>query len=266
MELPRLGIRRRGFEQMSQKFYLDYCNKNVADNKNTLDWLVAKNVILSGKVVEGLLHNDMKVVIKIGTNQSNIQREYDINKELSVFSGFVRYICKFSCKDDLRKYRGTWQPDVGFCEAGGPDKTNAIIMPYYPLGSMLKYKWTHDNFDDFRKLLKHAVQALLYANEQIGFVHGDFHLDNILVKKTKKGLVVDVIDFELSSVSNDNKSDHKKLGQDLRKLFFDLGKLEGIVDAGITSLIMFAGKMRDPFEAVQVDDVFDLIDQLYFVE
>lgn len=266
MIYTRLGIRRRGFEKMSQKYYLDYCDKKVINDKNTLDWLVAKNVTLSGKVVEGLLNNDMKVVIKLGTNKASIEKEYNISKELSVFPGFVRYICKFSCKDDLRKYPGTWKPDVGFCEIDGPDKTNSIIMPFYTLGSMLKYKWTKENFYTFKILTKIAVTSLLTANQEIGFIHNDFHLDNILIKQTKYGLTVDIIDFELSDISNNNKQDHKKLGMDLRKLFSDLFKLDCITDDSISFCIIFTSKMRDPFEAVHVTNVFDLIDNLEYVE
>lgn len=253
---------------MSQKHYLDYCDKRVVDDKNTLDWLVAKNLILSGKVVEGLLNNDMKVVIKIGADKFSIDKEYDISKQLSVFPGFVRYICKFSCKDDLRKYRGTWQPSkaVGFCERNGPDKTNSIIMRYYPLGSMLKYTWTQDNFDVFKELLKRAVETLLVANENIGFIHSDFHLDNLLLKESKSGLKVDIIDFELSEINESNKKDQKKIGQDLRKLFFDLGKLDCVKDESIVSCLLFTGKMRDPFEQVDLNDVFHLIDKLVFVD
>ena len=265
MELKRLGIRRRGFTPMSQKYYLDFCNKRVVDDKNTLDWLIAKNLILSGKVVQGLLHNEMKVVIKIGTDKSNIDKEYDISKQLSVFSGFVKYICKFSCKDDLRKYREEWRPNIGICEPDGPDKTNSIIMSFYPLGSMLRYTWTIQNFDVFKNLLKSAVKTLLFANEQIGFVHSDFHLDNLLLKETKNGLKVDIIDFELTEINDNNKNNKKKIGQDFKKLFFDLGKVDGITAQSISYCLIFSDRLRDPFESVDVNNVFTLIDDLVFV-
>ena len=268
MELKRLGIRRRGFEQMSQKLYLDFCYERVFGDKNTLDWLVAKNLILSGKVVEGLLNNDMKVVIKIGTDKGRIDKEYDISKQLSVFHGFVRYICKFSCKDDLRKYSGNWTPDVGFCDLNGPDKTNSIIMPYYPLGSMLKYKWTRDTFDTFKKLLKSVVEAYLVANEELGFVHNDFHLDNLLLKESKYStfdLKVDIIDFELSEINEKYKKDKIKIGRDFKKIFTDLLNLDFVTADSIAPCLIFADKMRDPFETVHTADVFKLIDDLKFV-
>lgn len=266
MELKRLGIRRRGFEQMSQKYYLDYCNKKVVNDKNTLDWLVAKNVILSGKVVQGMLNNEMKVVIKIGADKSSIDKEYDISKHLSVFPGFVRYICKFSCKDNLRKYRETWRPDVGFCDPNGPDKTNSIIMKYYPLGSMLKYTWTQDNFTVFKSLLKSVVETLLVANAEIGFLHRDLHLDNCLLKESKFGLKVDIIDFELSEIDENNKRDQKKIGQDFKKLFSDILLLDCVTAQSISNGLIFADKLRDPFEKTDINDVFTLIDDLVFVE
>jgi len=263
MNLDRNGIRRNG-NKMSQKYHLDMCNEKIKD-ESTRDWLVVKNVILKRQVVEGLLNNNMQVVVKISVNKQMNEKEYDINKQLSSYENFVRYICKFSCKDDLGKYmeKGPYY-DKGFCKENGPDMTFSIIMPYYPLGSILKYEWNKDNFKTFQKIMKKVVSTLLFVNNEIGFIHGDFHLDNILLKQRKGNVGIHIIDFELSSINESNKNNMKKLSQDFSKLFVDMEKLDIIKD--ITECIKFTQKMRDPFENINLDlnTLYILVDNLEY--
>ena len=80
-----------------------------------------KNLLLDKKVIQGILYNTDKVVIKLGKKEE-IDKEYNLNIQLQKFKGFVRYICKFSCKDDLNKYKhddGSWLGN-GFCDPNGP--------------------------------------------------------------------------------------------------------------------------------------------------
>jgi len=166
MNLDRNGIRRNG-NRMSQKYHLDMCNEKIKD-ESTRDWLVAKNIILERQVVKGLLNNNMQVVVKISVSKEMNEKEYDINKQLSSYKNFVRYICKFSCKDDLRKYmeKGPYY-DEGFCKENGQDMTFSIIMPYYRLGSILKYEWNKYNFKTLKKIMKEVVSTLLFVNNEI---------------------------------------------------------------------------------------------------
>jgi serine/threonine protein kinase len=256
MNLDRNGIRRNG-NKMSQKYHLDICNKKIKDS-TTRDW-----------VVEGLLNNNMQMVIKINVNKEINEKEYNINQQLSPYKNFVRYICKFSCKDDLRKYmeKGPYREvDDGFCKENGPDRTFSIIMPYYQLGSILKYTWTKENFNIFKTLMKTVIYTLLFVNNSIGFIHGDFHLENILLKEKKGKLSINIIDFELSEIEEINKGNMKKLGKDFSKLFVDMEKLNIIKD--ITECIKFTQKMRDPFENKNLDinELYILVDSLEYFD
>ena len=266
MELIKSNERRRDNPIESTKYFLN-CQERIIDDTNTRSWLIVKNILYSSKIMLGLLKNNMQVVIKIGSKHQ-IDREYQISKQLRLFKHFTRYICTFFCKDDLNKYKITGnKKDDGLCEPDGPDQIHAIIMPYYSLGSFLKYNWNYANFIQFKNLLKDIIKMLVYVNSEVGFLHNDLHLENIMLKYTKKGeLTFDLIDFELSSINkNDIKSNIKsniKLGQNFRKLFVDLFKFEYINETSITNCIAFTNIMRDPFESANINDLYKLIDNL----
>lgn len=278
MELIKTGYRRRDNPIISKKYYLNYCQENVLNDKNTRDWLIAQNIIISQKVVQGLLHNKMKVVIKIGQEDS-ISREYKINKQLrqlkQLYKGFTRYICFFSCKDNLDKYQypnGEWSTR-GFCETDGKNQTYSIIMPYYELGSMFSYKWTRDNFKTFKQLIKQVLSLLIFVNKDIGFLHNDVHLENIMLKSKNGILTPYLIDFELSTIDDSNKINYKKLGQNFRKLFSDfIAKTDFINNNDVNECINYTNKMRDPFETEDTlgfnlgenCPLFELVDNLRY--
>lgn len=271
MDLIKRGERRRANSIHSTKYYLD-CQSKVAGNKNTREWLIVKNILLDSKVILGLLNQNMQVVIKIGDRQ-HIDREYAINKQLQQYRGFTRYICEFNCRDKLNKYipkdfNGNIlysYRDTGFCENDGDVQTYSIIMPYYPLGNMMNYHWNESNFGLFKNIIKDIIAILLYVNNEIGFLHNDLHLENIMVKSKNDHVTFDLIDFELSTINVDDKNNLKKLGQNFRKLFNDIGRLDYIDYKSIYELILLTDSMRDPFEKVDLNDLSRLIDSMSFI-
>lgn len=257
----------KSINRSSNKYFLDFCNKKVINDKNTRDWLITKNLLLDQKVIEGVMYNTEKVVIKIG-NKEDMDKDYKTNQDLHNYKGFVRYICQFSCQDDLRKYKhddGSWSNTYGFCEVNGKDKTNAIIMPYYNLSSMFKYKWNRINFDIFKKILKEIVRLLIKTNSEIGFLHNDIHLDNIMIKNTKYGLRGYIIDFEKSTININNILDYKKLGINFNMLFYSVSRLDFV--GNYDNLFIFQRKMRDPFEnkTLNINNVYNFIDEVTYV-
>jgi serine/threonine protein kinase len=275
MDLVKSGDRRRSNKVASKKYYLEFCNVNVLNNKNTRSWLIIKNILLNSKIVEAIMcESNTRVVVKIG-EKNNIDKEYDINFQLKHLKGFVRYICKFSCKDNLDKYISKENPNIngGMCEPNGKDQTNAIIMPYYELKSMINYPWNKENFNLFKKLVKDTIKILLDANAELGFLHNDVHLENIMLKKNNHDEIqVKIIDFELSTINENHKykenpNKTKLLGMNFKKLFDDLrSKLDFIKLKGIYECSEFTDKMRDPFENtnININDIYRLIDKLEY--
>jgi serine/threonine protein kinase len=284
MDLIKRGERRRANPVRSTKYYVN-CQTKVLDNKNTREWLIIKRILFDSKVILGLLNQNMQVVIKIG-DKHHIEREYDINQQLRDFKGFTRYICKFSCLDKLDKYipkdfsgniLDSYR-DTGICDPDGSIMTFSIIMPYYPIGNVLNYSWNESNFEQFKKIIRDAISTLLYANQEIGFLHNDLHLENLLLKQNQKGeLKCDIIDFELSTINESNKKNYKQLGQNFRKLFVDINRLDFIDDTAVAKCIAFTTKMRevntvghvfinDSFQLFDISPIFNLIDNLKFIK
>jgi serine/threonine protein kinase len=257
----------RSINRTTKKYFVDFCKENVIGDSNTRYWLIMKNLLLDEKVIQAILFKTTKVVIKLG-KKDEIDHEYNINEKLQNFKGFVRYMCRFSCKDDLNKYKhenGMWS-DNGFCEPNGLDKTNAIIMPYYSLSSIQRYEWNDSNFSIFKELLKDVVKILIFTNKSIGFLHNDIHLDNIMLKKRKNGDVkVDIIDFGKSTIKDEDKLNYKKLGENFTDLFSSVIRLKFM--GNYTNLINYARKMRDPFENtdLNLNDIYDCIDELRYI-
>ena len=99
----------------------------------------------------------------------------------------------------------------------GDNPVSILVMNYYKLGSIYDYEWSKDNFDILKNLIKQVVFAVILAYEKIGFIHGDLHCGNVLIKTKRndeiiyedKVLIVDkfeciIMDFEKSKLNQNN--------------------------------------------------------------
>jgi len=138
-------------------------------------------------------------------------------------------------------------------------------MPYYELSSMLRYKWDESNFNMLKELLKQVIEILIFTNKQVGFLHNDIHLDNVMLKKSKNGEIkVEIIDFDKSTINKDDKLNYKKMGENFRILFDSVSRLECISQMSTINLIIYTAKMRDPFEnkELNIDDIYKYVNEL----
>jgi serine/threonine protein kinase len=60
-------------------------------------------------------------------------------------------------------------------------------MEYYDLGSILNY--IPKSLNEIISIINQVIASATLAFEQFGFIHGDLHPGNILIKKTKKDLI-----------------------------------------------------------------------------
>lgn len=135
------------------KYHIDCFEKN-ADYE-----LVCNQTHVS--ILEAIIETKQPpIVVKIGT----IEKEYHYGKilENSKIPGYIRYICIFDIPE------------------------NVLIMPYISEGSLRKFNWNPEYFDILKSVILQTIMSSFVAYETCGFIHGDFHLDNILLKKTKK--------------------------------------------------------------------------------
>lgn len=103
-------------------------------------------------------------------------------------------------------------------------------MKHYYLGCVDNYDWNDNNFYLLKNIIKQVVFAIIYAYETKGFIHGDLHSGNILLKQkrnneityNKKILILYeleavIMDFEKSKLNQNNKIDY--LVRNIDKLF-----------------------------------------------
>jgi serine/threonine protein kinase len=67
----------------------------------------------------------------------------------------------------------------------GKEQIGILAMNYYKLGSIGNYLWNKTNLNILKNVLKQTIFSVLYAYEKIGFIHGDLHPNNVLLKNAK---------------------------------------------------------------------------------
>jgi hypothetical protein len=224
------------------KYYLSYCQDKINNqNPNTNGWLniiqtlklplqdYDKSRILLAKLEE---HRD--IVVKIGDDE-NIVREYEMAKKLYKIKGFVKFICYLECNDNFLNYPNEKR---NFLCNGNGSQMKIIIMPYFEMGCIGFYSWTNDNIKTLRTSIKHAILSYITAFTY-GYLHGDFHPANVLLKKTKQtsidylfdgigeiknietnGIRTWIMDFENTrSITKENQRDVMDFYFDIQKFF-----------------------------------------------
>jgi hypothetical protein len=196
------NLTRRYFkEKGANKYHIDceWLEKNPESIKvsiensiqNTDDISIIKSVINTFKN-----QRNRNIVVKIGKVNKTIEKEYQIGKILEKEKniGFINYICLFTCYDDtydkIKQNKLTGTKSICKAEKIDDQKRVVLIMPFIADGSIKKFNWSTDNFDVLKSVLQQTIMSICYAYDKCGFIHGDLHLDNILLKKTKKNVIV----------------------------------------------------------------------------
>lgn len=161
--------------------------------KKNSDWLEVKGYLTAKKfnILVGHLKHHKSVVIKFG-NIREIQHEYNVAKMAyeQYVPNIIKFLCSFICNDSIESIKTRdFLINTRVCE--GPENTQIgmILMPYYQLGSLEDYRWDRSNFQTLKAVLRQVAYALLYAYQRFNFVHGDMHVANILMRRTKKQTV-----------------------------------------------------------------------------
>jgi serine/threonine protein kinase len=192
--------------------------------------ILYKNDNYSAVIIKGLYDNKKNIVFKVGIMES-INKEYDNAEKIKNYSNFIRYYCKFNCFDNIRKIiKNEDMITTYYLCKNGNEEIGILAMNYYNLGSIGSFKWNSDNLYILKNVLKQTIYAYLRAYSQLGFIHGDLHSDNILLKNKGvceidyifKKLIIDtfevrIMDFEKSRLNKD--LEFKFVLSDIEKLF-----------------------------------------------
>lgn len=218
------------------------------------------------KILQGVLGSKTRVVVKIADSEEDLGVEWSVYESIKSHGSrnLIKYYCFFRCADDIAKY-------VELC-AGPGSSMHVLVMEYVDAKSMKH----HDFGTDIRALVSCIHQVICASLElflRCGFVHGDLHLDNILIKKTSTkelyyreidknvethGFIIKLMDFELSQTQHFSRSFFKDMHEFLRKLVYEyIGKFQ---DANILNrcVQMMMNNGRDE----NVMSVLDLLPEI----
>jgi hypothetical protein len=194
--------------------------EKVIKNKNEVT--ILESIIKDKSIISKQKH----IVVKIGNINKTIEKEYHIGRKLEENNiyGFINYMCLFVCFDDTYIKIDMKEP-LSLCLAS--NKKAIMVMPFIQEGSIKNFNWFNaDKFNILKSIIKQSVISLTLAYNKCGFIHNDLHLDNILLKKTKKetieyqidgnnnneitiktfGYKAIIMDFDSSMINIDNKS------------------------------------------------------------
>ena len=169
-------------------------------------------------VLNALYQCNIDVVLKFGYIDSFI-KEYDISTELNGLPNFIKYFCKIECNDDIKNIINNKDniSNYKICNYGD-NKIGILVMKYYNLGCVNDYEWNDNNFNILKNIIKQVIFAVIYAYKTKGFIHGDLHCGNVLLKIKRNcsiqyesnNLIIEkyeaiIMDFEKSKINETNK-------------------------------------------------------------
>lgn len=108
--------KRKNSDVLTAKYKVFDCQNIVNKNLDTTKWIKLNQVIKSKdnlKVMEGII-KELDIIVKIGKSET-IEREYRISQLLANIPCFIKYLCYFSCKNNLKD----------------GDKLNILLMKKY---------------------------------------------------------------------------------------------------------------------------------------
>jgi hypothetical protein len=174
------------------KFLWD-CKTIDVSNSTTKDWLenvsalktISKTKAIGmghKKLLEALFHKRSKVVVKVADSTESLDTEWKSFEILKAnkLPGFLEYFCYFRCNDTIVRFA---KELPHLCEGPG-ESLQVLTMEYVPHPSFKNTRWTDIDIKCLKACMQQAMCSIWEAYEVCGFVHSDFHLDNILVCPT----------------------------------------------------------------------------------
>jgi len=141
-------------------------------------------------VINALYDNKVDIVLKFGI-LNFIEKEYNTSKELYELPNFIRYFCMIECNDQIKNiinHKGNIL-NYKMCHYGS-ELVGILVMKHYKLGCINNYDWNESNFSILKNAITQTIFAIIYAYEAKGFIHGDLHCGNVLLKPKKNNVII----------------------------------------------------------------------------
>lgn len=263
----------------TNKYYIRCDNRITESSPNTNEWLTVEAKLKEtnnrdlNKILLGELEKRKEVIIKISSN-ATLFKEYMIGFSVHGIPGFMKFICFFKCEGDYKEYPK--KNTKALCDGVG-STMSVLIMPYYKLGSIRSYKWGEDTYEPLKSCLLQIICSLIQAYETKSIIHNDMHLDNVLIKKTKRsiieykvndkpipiitnGYIISIMDFEqsLNETPDTKGSGISYLYGDLKNMLGDLRYRTNLqvendmeLDSMLTDLITRKVSLYDAYKLIE---------------
>lgn len=221
--------------------------------------------------LKALYECEINVVLKFGVLES-IEKEYYTSEELLEIPNYIRYFCSIKCNDNIKNIINNKNTISNYKMCHYGDKQIGIlVMKEYNLGSIDNYIWNENNIELLKNVIKQVIFSTIYAYEKKGFIHGDLHSGNVLLKPKRKCIInyetkilnindleVVIMDFEKSKLEQKNKITDliKNILKFITSIISTCLKNDLVIDVDIGKII----KLKSIFvENVNYYDELDII-------
>ncbi len=175
--------------------YKKYVAQKILNQQSTTDGWLTPNKLLpvnrgenKNKLIIADIIKKKRVVVKISKKRELLEKDFLNSKKLEELNcvNFAKYLGFFSCKDDIDNYNLDKPLPKYFCKNNGTENY-FLFMNYYLSGSIVNYK--PKNINEIISIINQVIASTTLAFEKLGFIHGDLHLGNVLIKNTKKDFI-----------------------------------------------------------------------------
>lgn len=239
----------------TQKYKILSCQKSINVNKDSTRWIELKGLIKSN--LDAILLKTTKIVIKIGKSDT-ILKEYKISHLLSNIDGFIKYLCYFSCNNNIDKII----INSSICANEG-EPIKILFMKKYELGDIRNYNWNLTNFDILIILIKQIFVALFDAFNIYGFLHNDVHFGNFLINKKDDKYQVVIMDFENSLFDLTKNNDLDILYQNYEQILNNLLWELNLVTKNMEIVLNYIKSNKN--KLIDIDYLLSLIDNIIMI-
>ena len=225
MELQRSS--RHRFTSETSKYYINCDELPKEANSITNEQLITYNRQDDVEIYKALIDfskynkKNKHIVIKIGYKDKRIYHEFHIGTLLykSKIPGFIKYICVLSC-DDVEQSTTKGEHN-NICT----NRTNKeiLLMPFIHGSAVANRKWSIEDINIIKSVLKQIILSCFHAFDTIGFIHNDLHMENVFMKSTTQsaihygelatatyGYKIVIMDFDKSFVNTTQNSEYNK--------------------------------------------------------
>ena len=210
----------------------DICQIKIDETEITKDWLETIELLAQtsrSRIIKANMNickeEQQKIVILKLSNNDSLYKEYLIGRYMSKKNpNFMNYTCYFQCDDQLNKYNKKSIKKY-LCNGKG-DELKILIMPFYKLGSFKDFSWKSVEKKILVSCTAQILAAYLYAYNNIGFLHNDCHLGNILIDETTEKEFIYKINDEIINIP---VFGYKIIIMDYETTLFDRQKVNSII-------------------------------------